>query len=57
MKKIHLKHIWLVLAAYGVWFAMLSGIEEVFVGKYWKVVSSLFLGFVSYLFIEIKLKK
>ena len=57
MKKIHLKHLWLVLAAYGVWFAMFSGIEEILNGKYWKVVVSLILGVIAYWVIETKLEK
>ena len=58
MKQIfHLKHIWLVLAAYGVWFAILSGIEEIQSGKYWKVIWGLILGIVVYLLVERKLEK
>ena len=53
--KVH--HLWLVLAAYGVWFAVLSGIEEVEHGKYWKAVLSLILGVIIYFMIEKKLKK
>lgn len=57
MKKLHPKHIWLIFAAYGVWFAMFSGVEELFRGKYWKVAASLLLGFTIYYLIENKQKK
>jgi hypothetical protein len=54
MKKFH--HIWLVFAAYGVWFAILSGSEEISHGKYWKAILALVLGFLSYLILEVKFK-
>jgi len=57
MKKFHLKHLWYVLAAYGVWFAMFSGMEEISKGKYWKAIASLLLGVIVYWIIEEKLKK
>lgn len=57
MKKLHVKHLWLVLAAYGVWFAIFSGLEEVARGKYWKVTISLLFGLVIYWLIETKFKK
>ena len=56
-KDMKLKHIWLILAAYGVWFAILSGLEQVFVGNYWKFALSLILGVVTYWIIEQKLKE
>jgi len=56
MKKLHIKHLWLILAAYGVWFALFSGIEEVLHGKYWKIFLSLLLGIVVYILIELKKK-
>lgn len=56
MKNFHLKHIWLVLGVYGVWFAMFSGMEEVSHGKYWKVITSLLLGILTYYIIELKTK-
>lgn len=52
MKKHRLHRVWLVLAAYGVWFAVLSGIEEVFNGKFWKAGLSIALGIITYLVIE-----
>lgn len=52
-----IKHLWLILAAYGVWFAILSGLEETFNGKYWKFALSLILGLIAYLLIEQKLTK
>ncbi len=51
-KRGHLHNVWLILAIYGVWFALLSGAEEAFRGKYWKVIFSLILGVVIYLVIE-----
>lgn len=52
MKK-YLKHIWIVLGAYGVWFAIFSGLEEVGRGKYWKVIASLVCGFLVFLITEL----
>lgn len=52
----HIHHLWLVLAAYGVWFAVLSGMEEVSRGKYWKVIVGLFLGLCTYAAIELRHK-
>jgi len=52
-----LKHIWLILAAYGVWFAILSGLEQASTGKYWKFALSLVLGVVTYWIIERRLKE
>ena len=57
MKKKHLQHLWLIIATYGVWFAVLSGAEEVLSGKYWKAVASLILGVAAYLIIEKYLEK
>ncbi len=54
MKHFHLKHMWYALAAYGVWFAMFSGLEEISHGKNWKVVLSLILGIFVYWYIESK---
>lgn len=51
-----LKHVWLILAAYGVWFAILSGLEEASTGKYWKFGLSFILGIITYWIIEQKLK-
>lgn len=48
---------WFILGAYGVWFAILSGSEEIFSGKYWKVIFAVVLGVVSYLLIERVSKK
>ncbi|MEK7185747.1 MAG: hypothetical protein AAB675_00070 [Patescibacteria group bacterium] len=47
---------WFILGAYGVWFAILSGTEEVISGKYWKIILALILGVISYLMIA-KTKK
>ncbi|MEX0616253.1 MAG: hypothetical protein WD231_00400 [Candidatus Woykebacteria bacterium] len=52
-----LKHLWLILAAYGVWFAILSGLVEASNGKYWKLVLSLVLGLLTYWVIEKKMGK
>ena len=53
MKKKHkAHHFWLILGVYGVWFALFSGIEEILMGKLWKVITSLLLGLVVYVFIE-----
>jgi len=57
MKKIHFHHLWLILAAYAVWFAVLSGLEEVVNGKYWKAVYSLALGLIVWGIIESRHKK
>lgn len=57
MKNKHLHHLWLIVAAYGVWFAVLSGIEEAISGKYWKMTSSLVLGIATYLIIEKYIEK
>ncbi len=54
-KKHHLHHLWLILATYGVWFALLSGFEEVVHGKYWKLLLSLFFGIVTYIIVESKI--
>jgi hypothetical protein len=56
-KKHHLYHIWLIFAAYGVYFALFSGLEEVAHGKWWKMAASLFLGTITYLYIEYKTSK
>ena len=55
MMRLHWKHLWLVLAAYGVWFAILSGLEEATSGKYWKIIASLVLGAVTYFLVETKI--
>jgi len=57
MKKSHAHHLWLILAAYGVWFAVFSGAEEIVSGKYWKALTSLALGIVVYMVIERLLEK
>lgn len=46
-------HFWLILGAYGVWFALFSGISEVFHGIYWKFFVSLILGILTYFVIEV----
>lgn len=56
MKKFHPKHLWYILAAYGVWFAIFSGIEEVSNEKYWKVFTSLLFGLLIYYIIETKIR-
>lgn len=40
---------WLILAAYGVWFAIFSGIEEIGRGQWLKPLLSLILGYLVYL--------
>jgi len=55
MKKIY--QLWLILAAYGVWFAVLSGLEEMVNGKYWKLPLALLLGLVTYYWLENRVKK
>ncbi|MDQ3099143.1 MAG: hypothetical protein M3Q44_05345 [bacterium] len=57
MKRFRLHHIWLVLGAYGVWFAIFSGLEELLRGKVWKFALSLVLGIIVYLIIESKIDK
>jgi len=43
------KHIWIFLSAYGVWFAILSWIQEVYTkGFWWKGALAVILGFVLY---------
>lgn len=44
--------LWFILGAYGIWFAILSGTEEMISGKYWKIILALILGITSYLIIE-----
>ena len=56
-KKHNIRHIWLILAAYGVFFAMFSGFEELSHGKYWKVIASLTLGAIVYFIIESREKR
>jgi hypothetical protein len=57
MKKHHLHHGWLVLATYGVWFALFSGLEEIAHGKLWKLGASLILGILTYYWVETRLTK
>ncbi len=57
MKNLHIKHFWYVFAAYGVWFAIFSGLEELGNGKYWKLITSLVLGSAVYWVIESYQKK
>jgi hypothetical protein len=40
--------IWFILGAYGIYFAILSGVEEVLNGKYWKLIFAFILGLLSY---------
>jgi len=40
--------LWLILGAYGVWFAIFSGTEEVVNGKYWKVTLAIILAVLVY---------
>ena len=56
MKKFKMQHVWLILGAYGVWFAIFSGLEEVGNGKYWKAGLSLLFGVFVYLMLEKRLK-
>ena len=51
-KKHHLHHMWLIFGAYGVWFALFSGLEELTHGKYWKFLLSLTLGVITYIAVE-----
>jgi len=55
-KRHHFHHLWLILAAYGVWFAVFSGIEEVMSGNFWKVILALIFGVISYIIIESKIE-
>lgn len=57
LMKIKVHQFWLILAAYGVWFAIFSGLQEAFRGVYWKALASLILGIATYFYIEYKLKK
>jgi hypothetical protein len=57
MSKHKVHRFWLILAAYGVWFAVFSGLEELSQGKWWKIFLSLLLGIITYLIIEKKLEK
>ena len=50
-------HFWLILAAYGVWFAIFSGTEEVISGKYWKVLLSIVLALIIYVALKSKTTK
>lgn len=51
------QHLWLILGVYGVWFAILSGLEELANGKYWKFLLSLLLGVIVYWAIELRSRK
>jgi hypothetical protein len=43
------KHIWVFLSAYGVFFAILSFGQEIFIkGLWWKGLGALFLGLLLY---------
>jgi hypothetical protein len=55
MVKFKTQYLWLIIAAYGVWFAVFSGFEEIMIGKYLKVIIALIFGIISYFIIEIKL--
>lgn len=57
MGKHRVHHAWLILAAYGVWFALFSGLEEAARGKWWKFLLSLLLGIMVWLIIEKRSKK
>jgi hypothetical protein len=57
MKRPHLHHILLIFGAYGVWFAILSGLEEISTGKLWKAGASLALGAMVYVVIETSREK
>ncbi len=57
MRKHKFHHLWLIIATYGVWFAVLSGVEEITHGKFWKVFLSLVLGVIVYIIIETRLEK
>ena len=52
-KRLH--HAWPLLATYGVWFAIFSGLEEAASGKVWKLGLSLLLGVI--IIIEARLKR
>ena len=51
-RSIYLQHLWLVFGAYGVWFAIFSGIEEMSTGKFWKAALSLVLALAIYFLTE-----
>jgi hypothetical protein len=38
-----IKTVWAILGIYGIWFAVLSGLEEAISGKFWKVALALIL--------------
>jgi hypothetical protein len=44
----HLYRLWLVLGAYGVWFAIFSGLEKLGSGKWWKAGLSFALALAVY---------
>lgn len=49
MSKNPIKHIWIFLSAYGVFFALLSWGQEIFTrGFVWKGLGALILGFILY---------
>jgi hypothetical protein len=43
------KKLWAILGAYGIWFAVFSGGEELVNGKYWKVAACLILAVSVYI--------
>jgi len=53
-RSIYLQRLWLVFGAYGVWFAIFSGIEEISNGKYWKAGVSLVLALAIYFLMEVR---
>lgn len=52
----HLHRLWLVFGAYGVWFAIFSGLEELGTGKFWKAALSFALALAVYVLTEARRK-
>lgn len=46
------RHPWLILATYGVWFAIFSGIQEMISGSWLKSILALILGIITYIAIK-----
>ncbi len=51
-KQDYMNTVWTFLGIYGVWFAVLSGLQELSQGIYWKVLASLLLAYAVYKWTE-----